>query len=302
MTAVDVLAGIRLTTERDLETTAAERSVTTPAQSPADSRGLRPETGDPKPASQPIAVEPPVIRIRGITKVYELGETTVHALRGVDLDVRRGEFVAIMGPSGSGKSTLMNVIGCLDQPTSGTYELDGIETSQLGDDALAEVRNRRIGFVFQMFNLLPRVPAVEQVQLPLLYAGAKNKRERAIAALEAVGLGHRLNHKPSEMSGGQQQRVAIARSLVTEPAIILADEPTGNLDTRSSEEILALFQSLNRERGITIVLVTHEPDVGNHGDRVVHIRDGRVQEDHTVERPIRAADVLAHLPAEDGDR
>ncbi|HZT06785.1 MAG TPA: ABC transporter ATP-binding protein [Chloroflexota bacterium] len=243
-----------------------------------------------------------MIRIRGITKVYELGETTVHALRGVDLDVRRGEFVAIMGPSGSGKSTLMNVIGCLDQPTSGTYELDGIETSQLGDDALAEVRNRRIGFVFQMFNLLPRVPAVEQVQLPLLYAGAKNKRERAIAALEAVGLGHRLNHKPSEMSGGQQQRVAIARSLVTEPAIILADEPTGNLDTRSSEEILALFQSLNRERGITIVLVTHEPDVGNHGDRVVHIRDGRVQEDHTVERPIRAADVLAHLPAEDGDR
>jgi len=242
---------------------------------------------------------PAVISIRGITKVYQLGETTVHALRGVDLDVRRGEFVAIMGPSGSGKSTLMNVIGCLDQPTAGTYELDGIETSRLTDDALAEVRNKRIGFVFQMFNLLPRVPAIEQVQLPLLYSGIKNKRELAVAALESVGLGNRLNHKPSEMSGGQQQRVAIARSLVTSPALILADEPTGNLDTRSTEEILALFQNLNRERGITIVIVTHEPEVGQHTGRIVHIRDGRVHHDQTVDTPVSATDILASLPVED---
>jgi putative ABC transport system ATP-binding protein len=231
--------------------------------------------------------------------VYELGETTVHALRGVDLDVRRGEFVAIMGPSGSGKSTLMNVVGCLDQPTAGSYELDGIETSRLSDDALAEVRNKRIGFVFQMFNLLARVPAIEQVQLPLLYSGAKNKRELAVAALQSVGLGDRLGHKPSEMSGGQQQRVAIARSLVTNPAIILADEPTGNLDTRSTEEILALFQHLNRERGITIVIVTHEPEVSQHTGRIIHIRDGRVHQDQVVEHPVNATDVLGALPVEE---
>jgi putative ABC transport system ATP-binding protein len=247
----------------------------------------------------PVTTDPPVIRIRGITKVYELGETTVHALRGVDLDVRRGEFVSIMGPSGSGKSTLMNVIGCLDQPSGGTYELDGIETSRLSDDQLAEVRNRRIGFVFQMFNLLPRVPAIEQVQLPLLYAGVKNKRDRAVAALESVGLGNRLNHKPSEMSGGQQQRVAIARSLVTDPAIILADEPTGNLDTRSTEEILALFQQLNREQGITVVIVTHEPEVAQHTGRIVQIRDGRVHQDQVVANPVRATELLAQLPAEE---
>jgi putative ABC transport system ATP-binding protein len=247
----------------------------------------------------PATTEPPVIRIRGITKVYHLGETTVHALRGVDLDVHRGEFVAIMGPSGSGKSTLMNVVGCLDQPTGGTYELDGIETSKLSDDALAEVRNKRIGFVFQMFNLLPRVPAIEQVQLPLLYAGVKDKRKLAVEALTSVGLGDRLGHKPSEMSGGQQQRVAIARSLVTNPAIILADEPTGNLDTRSSEEIMALFQNLNRDRGITIVLVTHEPDVGQHAGRIIHIRDGRVNQDQRVENPVSATDILASLPVEE---
>jgi putative ABC transport system ATP-binding protein len=257
--------------------------------------------GEPTPPARPATSEPPVIRIRGITKVYHLGETTVHALRGVDLDVRRGEFVAIMGPSGSGKSTLMNVIGCLDQPSSGTYELDGIETSRLSDDALATVRNQRIGFVFQMFNLLPRVPALEQVQLPLLYSGAKNKRERALAALQSVGLGDRVHHKPSEMSGGQQQRVAIARSLVTDPAIILADEPTGNLDTRSTEEILALFQLLNRERGITIVIVTHEPEVGEHTGRIVQIRDGRVHHDQLVAAPVLATDLLARLPTEDDE-
>jgi putative ABC transport system ATP-binding protein len=249
----------------------------------------------------PSTGEPPVIRIRGITKIYHLGETTVHALRGADLDIQRGEFVAIMGPSGSGKSTLMNVIGCLDQPTAGTYELDGIETSRLSDDELAQIRNRKIGFVFQQFNLLPRMPAIEQVELPLLYAGSKDKHQRAEASLTAVGLGNRLHHKPSEMSGGQQQRVAIARALVTDPAIILADEPTGNLDTRSSEEIMDLFQRLNRDQGITIVFVTHEPEIAQHTERIIHIRDGRIQRDEYVEDPVNAADVIARLPDEEDD-
>ncbi|MEA2641719.1 MAG: putative transport system ATP-binding protein [Chloroflexota bacterium] len=282
---------------------AEQRQATEPAS------GTQPTNGrlsDPQkvaePASQPGAravAEPPVIRIRGVTKVYHLGDTTVHALRGADLDVYRGQFVAIMGPSGSGKSTLMNMIGCLDQPSSGTYELDGVETSQLSDDQLANVRNQKIGFVFQQFNLLPRVPALEQVELPLIYSGAKDKRARAIAALESVGLGNRIHHKPSEMSGGQQQRVAIARSLVTDPAIILADEPTGNLDTRSSEEIMELFQRLNRERGMTVVFVTHEPDIGEHTDRVVHIRDGRIHRDELVANPRDAREILAALPVEE---
>ena len=242
-----------------------------------------------------------VIRIHGITKVYELGESTVYALRGVDLDVRRGELVSIMGPSGSGKSTLMNMIGCLDQPTSGSYELDGIETSELSDDDLSLVRNEKIGFVFQQFNLLPRVTAVEQVELPLLYAGIRDKRARAVAALEAVGLAHRLQHRPSEMSGGQQQRVAIARALAADPAIILADEPTGNLDTRSSEEIIDLFQKLNRERGITVLLVTHEPEIARHTNRIVHIRDGRISSDEVVDELVNASDILAMLPPEEDE-
>src|SRR4051794_25252726 len=241
----------------------------------------------------------PVIEIRDLTKVYRMGDVEVHALKGVSLTVERGEFVAIMGPSGSGKSTLMNVIGCLDQPTAGTYELDGVETSRLTDDELAAVRNQKIGFVFQQFNLLSRVPALEQVELPLIYSGAKDKRARAIAALESVGLGSRLHHKPSEMSGGQQQRVAIARALVTNPAIILADEATGNLDTRSSEEIMELFQRLNRERGMTVVFVTHEPDIGSHTQRIVHIRDGRINKDEPVTQRIDAREVLASLPKDE---
>jgi putative ABC transport system ATP-binding protein len=230
-----------------------------------------------------------VIALRGVIKTYATGEISVRALRGLSLDIHTGDFVAIMGASGSGKSTLMNIIGCLDVPSKGRYLLDGVDVRYLDDGELADIRNRKIGFVFQAFNLIPRTSALENVELPLVYAGVKSKerRARALRALELVGLGDRVNHVPSELSGGQQQRVAVARAVVTDPAIILADEPTGNLDTVSTGEVLAVFDRLNAE-GRTVVLITHEDDVAAHARRVIRLRDGEIVEDRRRATAVRA--------------
>jgi putative ABC transport system ATP-binding protein len=232
-----------------------------------------------------------VLETQAVTKTYATGTSAVHALRGIDLTVHRGEFIAVMGTSGSGKSTLMNVLGCLDTPSTGSYLIDGVHVESLGRNELAAIRNQKIGFVFQGFNLLPRTSAVENVELPLLYDRSGKKRDTralAVAALTSVGLGERIDHEPSELSGGQQQRVAIARALVTEPALLLADEPTGNLDTRTSIEVMALFQALN-DQGITIILVTHEPDIAVYAKRIVEVRDGTIRRDAAVENRRNAA-------------
>jgi putative ABC transport system ATP-binding protein len=248
------------------------------------------------------SIDHPVIQISKVKKVYRMGSNEVFALRGVDLTVHAGEMIAVMGTSGSGKSTLMNILGCLDVPTDGTYMLDGVRVEGLGKNQLADLRNQKLGFVFQGFNLLPRTTALENVELPLLYDRArrwkgKSTKQLAAEALTRVGLGERLDHEPSELSGGQQQRVAIARALVTQPALLLADEPTGNLDSRTTVEVMALFQELN-DQGITIVVVTHEPDVARYAKRVVEVRDGRIIRDHAVANRGRAAEDLRALDAE----
>jgi len=244
---------------------------------------------------------PPVISVRSLVKTYVVGEVEVRALRGVNLEVQKGEFLAVTGPSGSGKSTFMHIIGCLDRPTSGQYFLDGQDVSRMSKDALADVRNTKIGFVFQGFNLLSRTTALDNVELPLLYRGGLKTAERhrrAMAALEAVGLKDRADHHPNQLSGGQQQRVAIARALINEPSILLADEPTGNLDTKTSIEVMGIFQQLNLERNITVVLITHELDIAEYGTRTASFRDGVVVKDHPVARRRVAQEELQALPAE----
>jgi putative ABC transport system ATP-binding protein len=219
-----------------------------------------------------------VVDATEITKVYTMGDVQVHALRGLSIQITAGEVLSIMGPSGSGKSTLMNILGCLDRPTSGEYYLDGESVADLGDDDLADIRNRKVGFVFQSFNLLPRATALANVELPLRYArNGRNRRKRAKAALESVGLADRITHRPNELSGGEQQRVAIARALVNEPSIVMADEPTGNLDTKSGEEVMEILLQLNKERGTTLIIVTHDPEIAAYTQRVVNIRDGVVE-------------------------
>jgi putative ABC transport system ATP-binding protein len=239
-----------------------------------------------------------VIMVENLHKYYDMGTSRVHALRGITLSIERGEFVAIMGASGSGKSTFMHLLGCLDKPTDGTYVLEGTDVSELSRIELAHIRNERVGFVFQGFNLLNRTSALENVELPLIYAGlrARERHRRALEALEKVGLGERADHVPSQLSGGQQQRVAIARALVNRPSILLADEPTGNLDSRTSVEIMQIFQELNEKENLTIILVTHEPDIADYSRRIIHFRDGRVTRDLPVEGRHSAAEILAAMP------
>lgn len=232
-----------------------------------------------------------IIDLQEVTKVYRIGEIAVNALAGVSLTIERGELTAIMGPSGSGKSTMMNIIGCLDVPTSGTYRLEGENVRDLSDDRLAEIRNRKVGFVFQTYNLLPRLSALANVELPLMYGNGRGRRERSLRALDQVGLSDRVRHKPVEMSGGQQQRVGIARALVKDPSILLADEPTGNLDTASSQEIIWTIQQLNRQSNITVIIVTHERDIAAHANRVVRMLDGKILDD------VRQEPALATGPA-----
>ena len=257
--------------------------------------------GQPALAGVLLATQPetsPVIQLDHIHKTYTMGDVQVHALRGVSLTIREGEFVAIMGASGSGKSTTMNIIGCLDRPTRGTYILDGQDVSQMSKDERADIRCSKIGFVFQGFNLLARTSALENVELPMLYAGvdAGLRTQRAFDALSAVGLAGREQNHPNQLSGGQQQRVAVARALVNNPTLILADEPTGNLDSRTSVEVMEIFQRLNRERGITLVLVTHEMDIAQYAQRVVVFKDGKINKDYQIERPRDAAEELRLLP------
>jgi putative ABC transport system ATP-binding protein len=246
---------------------------------------------------------PVVISLDHIHKTYTMGDVEVHALRGISLEIKQGEFVAIMGTSGSGKSTTMNIIGCLDRPTKGHYFLDGEDLSQLSKDQRADIRNKKLGFVFQGFNLLSRTSALENVELPMLYAGVETseRHRRSMEALAAVGLAGREKNHPNQLSGGQQQRVAIARSLVNDPALILADEPTGNLDSRTSVEVMEIFQRLNRERGMTLILVTHEPDIAEYADRVVTFKDGKIKSDVPVESRRNAAEELKLLPAVEFD-
>jgi putative ABC transport system ATP-binding protein len=266
------------------------------------------ETIDPKTeaAARPVNENPltkPVIELDHIHKTYHMGDIEVHALRGISLKIHQGEFVAVMGASGSGKSTMMNIIGCLDQPSKGTYVLDNMDVSRLSKDDRADIRNRKIGFVFQGFNLLSRTSATENVELPMLYAGldAAERKKRAKEALEAVGLAGRENNHPNQLSGGQQQRVAIARALVNHPSIILADEPTGALDSRTSVEVMDIFQKLNRERGITLLIVTHEHDIAEYARRVIVFRDGKIKSDDIVAEPRNAAEELKTLPVIDDD-